>query len=92
MSKIVKSKAAVKIPKKTKAVKVTDSNLFSTHSDRPRFTGKRIVMMNNETKASFMKSFAKKNNFKIASIKDFSTDTGNYHDAFSQGDGIYFDK
>ena len=44
MSKIVKSKATVK---------VDNLNLFSTHNDRPRFTGKRIVMMNNETKASF---------------------------------------
>jgi subtilisin len=60
---------------------------------KPRFTGKRIVTMRSDMKpAESIKKFDKRGSMKIASIRDFSTDSSQYLEAFSQGDGIFFDK
>ena len=67
------------------------SNLFATHNDRPRFTGKRIVTMNRNASPSSIHKLSKKASLKIASINDFSSKSKNYHEAFTQADGIYFD-
>lgn len=66
-------------------------NLFSRHGDRPRFTGKRIVTMNKEARSSAITKLTKNASLKMASIRDFSSNMANYHEAFNQADGIYFD-
>ena len=47
--------------------------------------------MNKEQAASSMRSLAKKAFLKLASIRDFTSDTTNYQQAFTQADGIFFD-
>lgn len=68
------------------------TNLFATQGKRPRFTGKRMVTMNREAKPSSIQKISKNASLNIASIRDFSSDIGNYHQAFTQSDGIYFEK
>lgn len=81
---------------KTKTTLKKDSsaqpaNLFATQGDKPRFTGKRIVTMNREAKRSSIQKISKKASLNIANIRDFSSDVSNYHEAFTQADGIYFE-
>lgn len=89
--KTKKSSAKVKATKSSAEDVQAVSNLYATHGDRPRFTGKRIVTMNREAKPSSLKKLSKNASLKIASIQDFSSDISNYHEAFTQADGIYFD-
>jgi len=76
--------------KKNDSTKVV--NLLLTQGDRPRFTGKRMVTMNREARPSSIRKISKKASLNIASIKDFSSNIGNFHEAFTQSDGIYFEK
>jgi subtilisin family serine protease len=81
------SKSAKKQTEETKEV----NNLFAKQNDRPRFTGRRIVMMNKEAPSTFIKKFTQKTSLNLASIRDFKSDVNNFHEAFNQADGIYFD-
>ncbi|HUS01960.1 MAG TPA: S8 family serine peptidase [Chitinophagaceae bacterium] len=81
----------IKSTKKAAAKAKQVHNLFATHDDRPRFTGKRIVIMNRDARRSSILKLSKNASLKIASINDFSTDKDNFQEAFSQADGIYFD-
>jgi len=87
MAKIIKS-----AKKKTeKATPPAEANVFLVQGDRPRFTGKRIVTMNSRAAPTAMRSLIKNASLKVASIRDFSSGTTDFHEAFSQADGIYFD-
>jgi subtilisin family serine protease len=63
----------------------------ATHGNRERFTGKKILTLNKEVSHSFLKSFERDTSLKIVNLRDFATNMENYHAAFTQGDGIYFD-
>ncbi|MEO8769966.1 MAG: S8 family serine peptidase [Ferruginibacter sp.] len=80
---------AIKSTKKTTTS--SKGNVFATLSDRPRFTGKKIITMHKDAPMASMKSLTKKASLKMASIRDFASGTSDYQQAFSQGDGIYFD-
>lgn len=81
----------IKLSKKASAKPKPVNNLFATQDDRPRFTGKRIVTMNRDARPSSILKLSKNASLKIASFRDFASDKINYHEAFSQADGIYFD-
>ena len=81
----------IKSTAKATAPATAIGNLFSVQGNRPRFTGKRIVTMNRDADHSIIQKLSKKASLNIASIKDFSSGTANYQQAFSHGDGIYFD-
>ncbi len=66
-------------------------NLFATQEEKPRFTGKRMVTMNRDAKPASIQKISRQASLKIANIRDFSSDMGKYHEAFTQADGIYFD-
>ncbi len=66
-------------------------NLYSRNKDKPRFTGQSIVTMDANAKASSVRSFSRKASLNMASIRDFDSKPENIHEAFDQGDGIYFD-
>lgn len=80
---------ATKSSKKT--AKHSTGNVFATISNLPRFTGKKIITMNKDVALSTMRNLTKKASLKIASIRDFTSETTNYQQAFTQGDGIFFD-
>lgn len=75
--------------KKDKATAL--ANLFATQGNRPRFTGRRLVTMNREARGTSIQKISRKAALRIANIRDFSSDIGLYHEAFTQADGIYFD-
>ena len=87
MAKIIK----VGKKKAEKATPQAEANVFMVLGDRPRFTGKRIITMNQQAAPSSMRSLTKNASLKVASIRDFTAGTTDYLEAFSQGDGIYFD-
>lgn len=66
------------------------SNLFATHGGRPKFTGRSIVIMNDPAPTA-IRSLSRDASLNIANSKDFSGEEQNFHEAFTQGDGIYFD-
>ncbi|MBO9681295.1 MAG: S8 family serine peptidase [Flavisolibacter sp.] len=81
--------APTKIASKKSSTKA--SNLFATAASKPRFTGNRIVTMNRGAKPSAIQRLSKNASLKMASIRDFGSDTSNYHQALSEADGLYFD-
>jgi subtilisin family serine protease len=84
---------SIKVDKKKaeKATVTSETNVYQVQGDRPRFTGKRIVTMNPQAAPTAMRSLTKNASLKMASIRDFSSGTTDFHEAFSQADGIYFD-
>lgn len=68
------------------------SQPFATVANRPRFTGRRIITLQEAggTTAALRK-LSQKGDLEIASILDFSSGSSNYLEAFAQGDGLYFD-
>jgi subtilisin family serine protease len=84
---------SIKVDKKKteNATPPLETNLFQVLGDRPRFTGKRIVTMNPQAAPSAMRTLTKKASLRVASIRDFSTGSTDFQQAFNEGDGIYFD-
>lgn len=67
---------------------------IGSDDNKPRFTGRRLILLNNATKTSLITSQAKKVSLRLASSADFSRSrSGDFLTmALMQADGIIFDK
>ncbi|GAO43439.1 S8 family serine peptidase [Flavihumibacter petaseus] len=61
---------------------------------KPRYTGRKLVLINRASNSSQVISHARKHSLRLAAVSDFSkAKTGDYlNEAFRQADGIYFDR
>lgn len=59
---------------------------------KPKYTGKRLVMLNDNSSLREINSHAKNASIKIASFSDYASQPQKYHDAFNEADGILFEQ
>lgn len=69
----------------------TQDILFS-HADKPRFTGKKLVMLNPEVSQKRIAAQAKTASLKLASFTDYAGLDTDFSKAFEQADGIVFEQ
>ena len=70
------------------------ARIIGEDANKPRFTGRRLVLLNNAAKTSLITSQARKVSLKLANTADFNKSrTGDFlTTALLQADGIVFDK
>lgn len=63
-----------------------------TNIEKPRFTGKTLVMLNPETSQKRIFSQAKTASLRLAAFTDYASHDADFNKAFEDGDGIVFER
>jgi len=76
-----------------KKIKTTKSEVISLRDlDKPRFTGSQLVSVRRGARTSAITSQAKNASIRMATSSDFKLKPERFISAFTDGDGIYFEK
>lgn len=66
---------------------------FQQQTDqKPKFTGKRLVMLDSKATHKAITTHAKSASLKLASFSDYSEGVKDFHKAFDEADGIVFEQ
>jgi len=63
-----------------------------TSIEKPRFTGKTLVMLNPETSQKRIFSQAKNASLRLAAFSEYAGPESDFNKAFDEGDGIVFER